>query len=282
MMASNGTDEIKKKLNDILTLNKQNIQLSKSVNLGLSMDLFRKILNYNGIKNEGVLYTIVRLFANLPLDNILTDVDDIISLNGDKISGIHLAYKDNFFETFNLNILFNNDLIKFEFSRSKFRFYYRSDITLYKDGLIDQTHDYIHIDSPGFCSDMIFDKNGIEIREESSKVHYVSYMPGVKINVTQTKSRDENGNCFNLDSKVFVNDLCKYHENENHEYLNMQFDERIIFSDLEEKVLGDNRNDCLCNYIEYDEFASYFPSLVNSIPILKIEHSNTRVKTLRP
>lgn len=279
MKVNNEIEEIKKSLENILELNKQNVQLSDDEKLKLSVELFRKILNYGGIKNEGILYTIVRLFADIPLVNNLTTIDGkVITGYNDGFCVFNLGYDgEPIFKKF-LTLHFINDTVVFYVSRNVLGYSFESSVKIFKDNSIDQVFDHIHIDGVNSDSDMIFDKNGIEVSEENTKLYKDNGMP--EIRATQVKTRDAKGEYFTLSNKVTINNSNEYCDNSIQEISDMPVDERIIFPDLEEKVFGADYvnsfyKDTLAKYSE-EELAVYFPNLVNSLP--KFKRSNTRVK----
>ena len=155
---------------------------------------------------------------------------------------------------------------------------FESSVRIFKDNSIDQIFDHIHIDGVNSDSDMIFDKNGIEVSEENTKLYKDNGMPEIK--VTQMKARDTRGEYFTLSNKVTINNYNEYCDNSIHGISDMLVDERIIFPGLEEKVFGvELVNSFYTNTLakcSVEELADYFPNLVDSIP--KFESSNIRVK----
>lgn len=277
MKVNNEIEEIKKSLENILELNKKNVQLSDDEKLKLSVELFRKILNYSGIKNEGILYTIVRLVADVLFNNTFNDINKVIVEDKGKICLISLGYETPFSKLL-LDFFFTNDTVMFCVSRIGLGYSFKSSGKIFKDNSIDQIFDHIYIDGANSNSDMFFDKNGIEVSEENTRLYKDGGMPEIK--VTQMKARDTRGEYFTLSNKVTINNSNEYCDNSIQGISDIQVDERIIFPDLEEKVFGvDYVNsfykETLAKCSE-EELAVYFPNLVDSIP--KFESSNTRVK----
>lgn len=277
MKVNNDIEEIKKLLENILELNKKNVQLSDDEKLELSVELFRKILNYSGIKNEGILYTIVRLFADVLFNNTFNDINKVIVEDKGKICLISLGYETPFSKLL-LDFFFTNDTVMFRVSRNGLGYSFKSSGKIFKDNSIDQIFDHIYIDGANSNSDMVFDKNGIEISEENTRLYKDSGMP--EIRVTQMKARGTRGEYLTLSNKVTINNFNEYCDNSIQWISNMSVDERIIFPDLEEKVFGTDYvnsfyKDTLAKCSE-EELTVYFPNLVNSLP--KFKHSNTRVK----
>ena len=277
MKVNNDIEEIKKSLENILELNKKNVRLSDDEKMRLSIELFRKILNYSGIKNEGILYTIVRLFADVPFNNTFDDINKVIVEDNGKICLISLGYETPFSKLL-LDFFFTNDTVMFRVSRNGLGYSFKSSGKIFKDNSIDQIFDHIYIDGVNSDSDIIFDKNGIEVSEENTKLYKDNGMPEIK--VTQMKARDTRGEYFTLSNKVTINNSNEYCDNSIQGISNMPVDERIIFPNLEEKVFGDHYansfyEETLAKCSE-KELADYFPNLVDSLP--KFESSNTRVK----
>lgn len=277
MEVNNEIEEIKKSLENILELNKKNVQLSDDEKLELSVELFRKILNYSGIKNEGILYTIVRLFADVLFNNTFNDINKVIVEDKGKICLISLGYETPFSKLL-LDFFFTNDTVMFRVSRNGLGYSFKNSGKIFKDNSIDQIFDHIYIDGANSNSDMFFDKNGIEVSEENTRLYKDGGMPEIK--VTQMKARDTRGEYFTLSNKVTINNSNEYCDNSIQGISDIPVDERIIFPDLEEKVFGvDYVNsfykETLAKCSE-EELAVYFPNLVDSIP--KFESSNTRVK----
>ena len=277
MKVNNDIEKIKKSLENILELNKKNVQLSDDEKLELSVELFRKILNYSGIKNEGILYTIVRLFADVLFNNTFNDINKVIVEDKGKICLISLGYETPFSKLL-LDFFFTNDTVMFRVSRNGLGYSFKNSGKIFKDNSIDQIFDHIYIDGDNSNSDMFFDKNGIEVSEENTRLYKDSGMPEIK--VTQMKARDTRGEYFTLSNKVTINNSNEYCDNSIQGISDIPVDERIIFPDLEEKVFGvDYVNsfykETLAKCSE-EELAVYFPNLVDSIP--KFESSNTRVK----
>lgn len=277
MKVNNDIEKIKKSLENILELNKKNVQLSDDEKLKLSVELFRKILNYSGIKNEGILYTIVRLFADVLFNNTFNDINKVIVEDKGKICLISLGYETPFSKLL-LDFFFTNDTVMFRVSRNGLGYSFKNSGKIFKDNSIDQIFDHIYIDGANSNSDMVFDKNGIEVSEENTRLYKDSGMPEIK--VTQMKARDTRGEYFTLSNKVTINNSNEYCDNSIQGISDIPVDERIIFPDLEEKVFGvDYVNsfykETLAKCSE-EELAVYFPNLVDSIP--KFESSNTRVK----
>ncbi len=277
MKVNNDIEKIKKSLENILELNNQNVQLSDDEKLKLSVELFRKILNYSGIKNEGILYTIVRLFADVLFNNTFNDINKVIVEDKGKICLISLGYETPFSKLL-LDFFFTNDTVMFRVSRNGLGYSFKNSGKIFKDNSIDQIFDHIYIDGANSNSDMVFDKNGIEVSEENTRLYKDSGMPEIK--VTQMKARDTRGEYFTLSNKVTINNSNEYCDNSIQGISDIPVDERIIFPDLEEKVFGvDYVNsfykETLAKCSE-EELAVYFPNLVDSIP--KFESSNTRVK----
>ena len=277
MKVNNDSEKIKKSLENILELNNQNVQLSDDEKLKLSVELFRKILNYSGIKNEGILYTIVRLFADVLFNNTFNDINKVIVEDKGKICLISLGYETPFSKLL-LDFFFTNDTVMFRVSRNGLGYSFKNSGKIFKDNSIDQIFDHIYIDGANSNSDMVFDKNGIEVSEENTRLYKDSGMPEIK--VTQMKARDTRGEYFTLSNKVTINNSNEYCDNSIQGISDIPVDERIIFPDLEEKVFGvDYVNsfykETLAKCSE-EELAVYFPNLVDSIP--KFESSNTRVK----
>ena len=277
MEVNNEIEEIKKSLENILELNKKNVQLSDDEKLELSVELFRKILNYSGIKNEGILYTIVRLFADVLFNNTFNDINKVIVEDTGKICLISLGYETPFSKLL-LDFFFTNDTVMFRVSRNGLGYSFKNSGKIFKDNSIDQIFDHIYIDGANSNSDMFFDKNGIEVSEENTRLYKDGGMPEIK--VTQMKARDTRGEYFTLSNKVTINNSNEYCDNSIQGISDIPVDERIIFPDLEEKVFGvDYVNsfykETLAKCSE-EELAVYFPNLVDSIP--KFESSNTRVK----
>lgn len=278
MKVNNDIEEIKKSLENILELNKQQMQLSDGEKLKLSVELFRKILNYSDIKNEGILYTIVRLFADVPFNNTLTDVYEVIDEDNDKFCIINLGNDENPISKLLLDLCFVNGTVVFHVSCNVLGYSFESSVKIFKDNSIDQVFDHIYIDGINSDSDMIFDKNGIEVSEENTKLYKDNGMP--EIRATQVKTRDAKGEYFTLSNKVTINNSNEYCDNSIQEISDMPVDERIIFPDLEEKVFGADYINSFCETTlakcSEEELAVYFPNLVNSLP--KFKRSNTRVK----
>ena len=277
MEVNNEIEEIKKSLENILELNKKNVQLSDDEKLELSVELFRKILNYSGIKNEGILYTIVRLFADVLFNNTFNDINKVIVEDKGKICLISLGYETPFSKLL-LDFFFTNDTVMFRVSRNGLGYSFKNSGKIFKDNSIDQIFDHIYIDGANSNSDMFFDKNGIEVSEENTRLYKDGGMPEIK--VTQMKARDTRGEYFTLSNKVTINNSNEYCDNSIQGISDIPVDERIIFPDLEEKVFGvDYVNsfykETLAKCSE-EELAVYFPNLVDSLP--KFESSNTRVK----
>ena len=277
MKVNNDIEKIKKSLENILELNNQNVQLSDDEKLKLSVELFRKILNYSGIKNEGILYTLVRLFADVLFNNTFNDINKVIVEDKGKICLISLGYETPFSKLL-LDFFFTNDTVMFRVSRNGLGYSFKNSGKIFKDNSIDQIFDHIYIDGANSNSDMVFDKNGIEVSEENTRLYKDSGMPEIK--VTQMKARDTRGEYFTLSNKVTINNSNEYCDNSIQGISDIPVDERIIFPDLEEKVFGvDYVNsfykETLAKCSE-EELAVYFPNLVDSIP--KFESSNTRVK----
>ena len=260
-----------------MELNKKNVQLSDDEKLELSVELFRKILNYSGIKNEGILYTIVRLFADVLFNNTFNDINKVIVEDKGKICLISLGYETPFSKLL-LDFFFTNDTVMFRVSRNGLGYSFKNSGKIFKDNSIDQIFDHIYIDGDNSNSDMFFDKNGIEVSEENTRLYKDGGMSEIK--VTQMKARDTRGEYFTLSNKVTINNSNEYCDNSIQGISDIPVDERIIFPDLEEKVFGvDYVNsfykETLAKCSE-EELAVYFPNLVDSIP--KFESSNTRVK----
>lgn len=277
MKVNNDIEEIKKSLENILELNKKNVQLSDDEKMRLSIELFRKILNYSGIKNEGILYAIVRLFADVLFNNTFNDINKVIVEDKGKICLISLGYETPFSKLL-LDFFFTNDTVMFRVSRNGLGYSFKNSGKIFKDNSIDQIFDHIYIDGANSNSDIIFDKNGIEVSEENTRLYKDSGMP--EIRVTQMKARGTRGEYLTLSNKVTINNFNEYCDNSIQGISNMSVDERIIFPDLEEKVFGTDYvnsfyKDTLAKCSE-EELAVYFPNLVNSIP--KFKRSNTRVK----
>ena len=277
MEVNNEIEEIKKSLENILELNKKNVQLSDDEKLELSVELFRKILNYSGIKNEGILYTIDRLCADVLFNNTFNDINKVIVEDKGKICLISLGYETPFSKLL-LDFFFTNDTVMFRVSRNGLGYSFKNSGKIFKDNSIDQIFDHIYIDGANSNSDMFFDKNGIEVSEENTRLYKDGGMPEIK--VTQMKARDTRGEYFTLSNKVTINNSNEYCDNSIQGISDIPVDERIIFPDLEEKVFGvDYVNsfykETLAKCSE-EELAVYFPNLVDSIP--KFESSNTRVK----
>lgn len=277
MKVNNDIEKIKKSLENILELNKKNVQLSDDEKLELSVELFRKILNYSGIKNEGILYTIVRLFADVLFNNTFNDINKVIVEDKGKICLISLGYETPFSKLL-LDFFFTNDTVMFRVSRNGLGYSFKNSGKIFKDNSIDQIFDHIYIDGANSNSDMFFDKNGIEVSEENTRLYKDGGMSEIK--VTQMKARDTRGEYFTLSNKVTINNSNEYCDNSIQGISDIPVDERIIFPDLEEKVFGvDYVNsfykETLAKCSE-EELAVYFPNLVDSIP--KFESSNTRVK----
>lgn len=259
-------DNLKQLFDNIIMLNKRNIKLSIDKKVELSIDLFKNILNYVGVENEGIIYTIVRLFANIPFACN-------VELNFDLVDKTNFNC-NNCSDEKKLIINIDNDVVRFYMFGNELENNFESSIKICSDDIFD----YIYIDGDSSSTKMTFSKEGIELDREVIKT-YKDDDIGL-LSVVQQKGRDSNLEYFTTRNIIKLNNYDIYNNSDFYGISNMPVDERIIFPNVEKRVFGTDYIDplyenTLFRYNE-KELSQYFPNLINNI--LCIDDFKTKVK----